>query len=190
MTLSHNIRTDHGRRLRGTAMGLGAAAGALLAVAVGQLATAPVARADDFSDIVEEVQIAIHDGETQLATAAADYANADLADGLSQSVTGWDNLLLDPQEDVFVGTLEASMGHAPTAFGFVDFPAGLDLATAITDAQGIATEGQSIFADALTDFGNADFVSALTLSVDAYNDLLVTAPGLISLGLTDALLGL
>jgi hypothetical protein len=191
MTLSHQICTDHARRLGGgTATGLAAAAGALLAVAVGQLAIAPVARADDFSDIVEEVQIVIHTGQTELANAAGDYSNFDLADGLSESTAGWDNLLLAPQEDVSVGTIDALLGHAPAIFGFDTIPAGLDLATAITDAQGMAAEGQSIFADAVTHFGNADFIAALELAVNAYNDIFVTAPDFLSIGLTDALLGL
>lgn len=60
----------------------------------------------------------------------------------------------------------------------------------MADAQGVISDGQDIFAQALADYGNADFVDALTFSVGAYNDIFVTAPDFLFLGFVDSLLGL
>jgi hypothetical protein len=54
----------------------------------------------------------------------------------------------------------------------------------------VAANGQSIFAAPLFDLGHGNFVDALDLSVLAYNDIFVSVPEFLSLGLTDTLLGL
>jgi hypothetical protein len=178
----------HPRRLRGAVIGFGA--GAAVAVALSQLATAPTARADDFTDVFDNVQFVIGQGQGQLAAAAADFANSEPANGLSMAIAGVDNISVAAQEDAFAGTIDALLGHTPSETFFGLFPSGLDLATAMADAQAAISEGQSIFADALTDFGNADFVDGLALAVDASNDINVLAPDFLLLGFVDSLLGL
>jgi len=167
---------------------IGLGAGAVLGVALS--ATAPTARADNFTEIFDNVQFAISIGQGELATAATDFAQLDLADGLSLAIAGWDDTSLAPQETLVVGTLDALMGHAPAIFEFGLFPPNLDLATAMTDAQATISEGQGIFTDALTAFGNADLVDGLAFSMYAYNDIFVTASQELLLGWTDSLLGL
>lgn len=182
-----NVRIDT-RDSRGAVIGL--AAGAMLAVALSQLATTPTARADNFTEIFDHVQFAIGIGQNELATAASDFAKLDLADGLSLAIAGWDDTSLAPQETLLVGTFDALMGHAPGTFDFGLFPPNLDLATAMTDAQAMISEGQGIFTDALTAFGNADLVDGLDFIMDAYNDIFVSAPQELLLGSVDSLLGL
>ena len=176
----------HPHQWRFLVIGVGAAA----SMALSQFAAAPTARADDFTEVFDNVQTALSQGQNQLATAAADFANSDPAHGLSMAIAGIDNIDITTQEDAFVGTLDALMGQTPFANLFALFPSGIDPATAMADAQGMISDGQSFFAQALTDFGNADFVDGLTFSVGAYNDIFVTAPDFLYLGFVDSLLGL
>jgi hypothetical protein len=180
-----NVHTDarespigHARRLRGTVIGFGA--GAVVAVALSQLATAPTAHADDFTDVFDNVQFVIGQGQGQLAAAAADFANSEPANGLSMAIAGVDNLGVAAEEDALAGTIDALLGHTPYETSFGLFPSGL----------ATISEGHIIFADALTDFGNADFVEGLALAFDASNDINVVAPDLLFLGLVDSLMGL
>jgi hypothetical protein len=182
-----NVRIGISRlRLRGAVIGIGA--GAALAVALSQVAVAPTARADAFSDIVEEVQIVTANGQQDLASAALAFANLDPGDGLGLSISGLNDLFLFPQEDILVGTIDALLGHAPTPFGWGVFPMDLDLSTAMTDAQGVISDGQSEIKDALTAFGNADIFDGLIHFVSGFNDLNVIAPDLLFIGSVDSLL--
>jgi hypothetical protein len=188
-----NVRIDirdsaYPRRTRGAVAGLGV--GAMLAVTLSQLATAPTARADDFTEVFDNVQVAISQGQSQLAAAAADFANSDPAHGLAMAIAGIDNIDITIQEDAFVGTLDALMGQTPFDNLFGLFPAGLDPSTAMAEAQGLLSDGQTFFAQALAEFGSADFVDGLAFGVGAYNDILVLAPDFLFLGFADSLLGL
>nr|ALS91198.1 MetaGeneMark_Unknown Function [uncultured bacterium] len=164
--------------------------GAVASIALSQLATASVARADNFTDIFDNVQFAIGQGQGQLGAAAADFANSDPAQGLTMTIAGLDNLGIAAQEDAFVGTVDALAGQTPFDTFFGLFPSGLDPAAAMADAQGVISDGQDIFSQALVYFGNGDFVDGLTFSVGAYNDIFVTAPDFLYLGFVDSLLGL
>src|SRR5689334_6971709 len=88
-------------------VGVGAAA----SMALTQLATTPTAHADDFTEVFDNVQAAISQGQSQLATAAADFANSDPVHGLAMAITGIDNIDIAAQQDAFAGTLDALMGQ-------------------------------------------------------------------------------
>src|SRR5689334_14008209 len=177
-----NAHIGIGRSGRWRATVIGLAAGAAVAVALSQFTGAPTAHADAFSDIVEEVQIVTATGQQDLASAALAYANLDPADGLGLSISGSNDLFFFPQEDIVVGTIDALLGHAPTPFGWGLFPMDLDLTTAITDAQGVISDGQDEINEALTALGNADLFDALTKFVNGFNDLNVIAPDLLFIG--------
>lgn len=176
----------HPHQWKFLAIGIGTAA----SIALSQSATAPIARADDFTDVFNNVQFAISQGQSQLANAAADFANSDPVHGLAMAITGIDNIDIAAQQDAFAGTLDALMGQTPFDNVFGLFPVGLDPATAMADAQGLISDGQTFFAQALADFGNADFVDGLTFGVAAYDDIFVIAPDFMFLGFADSLLGL
>lgn len=189
LTIRQRATTGIGHsRLRGTVIGL--SAGAVLAVPLSQLATAPTARADNFTEIFDNVQTIISAGQQDLTTAASAFANADFADALGLSISGSNDLSLFPQEDILVGTIDALLGHSPSVFSNGLFPMDLDLATAMTDAQGVISDGQDEINEALTAFGNADLFDGLTKFVDGFNDLNVIAPDLLFIGSVDSLLGL
>jgi hypothetical protein len=176
----------HTRQWKFLVVGVGAAA----SMALSPLTTPATARADDFTEVFDNVQAAISQGQSQLAAAAADFANSDPAHGLSMAIAGIDNIDIMAQEDAFVGTLDALMGQTPFDNVFGLFPSGLDPATAMAHAEGLISDGQTFFAQALADFGNADYVDGLTYGVGAYNDIFVVAPDLLFLGFADSLLGL
>ena len=160
----------------------------MLTVALSQLATAPTARADNFTDIFDHAHTAISAGQQELAEAGLAYINLDPADGLGLSVAGSNDLFIFPQEDIVVGTIDALLGHAPSEFSYGVFPMDLDLSTAMTVAQGVIADGQDEITSAMTSFGNADIFDGLTQFVDGFNDLNVIAPDLLFIGSLDTLL--
>jgi hypothetical protein len=64
-------------------VGLGAAAGAFGVAVMMSAVAAPTARADDFSDVVTNVDADYTDGASMLTAADTDFASNDFADGLA-----------------------------------------------------------------------------------------------------------
>jgi hypothetical protein len=179
MDTTGNVVITHQRRRRGVAVGLGVAAGALLAAALGQLASPPSARADDFSDIVANVEASLgfassdfSDGQTDFGLGTA----AGAAEGLAYDVAGLDNILISPVDDVLLGGLQAALGLTPDAEAnfppvYAYVPTSLaDLETYVeiylSDASSSFSEAQSLFGlDTAAGFsaGVSDIVSALEI---------------------------
>jgi hypothetical protein len=183
---SHIVSTHHSRRRNGIALGV--AAGALTA-ALSQLATAPSARADVYSDILDNVQSVAGVGQSELSLAALDFSQMDFGYGLSLSIAGADNAGLAPQEDLLVETIDALTGN-PLRFYDFGYFAPTDLTTAIADAQGVISDGQVYLGSALSDFGSGDFVDGLAQYIAALNDMFVTAPQEVFIGAADTFLGI
>ncbi len=78
--------------------------------ALGQLASTPIARADDFTDILNDEVAVIDAGYADLASAAKDFAGADFPDGLEQSLWGIDDFLISPEELAVIGGVDALTG--------------------------------------------------------------------------------
>ncbi len=106
--MSHD-RKNRTRRVGGLAV-IGAAAGGMLIAAMGQLATAATARADDFTDILNDEVAAIDAGYADLANAATDFAGADYPAGLEMSFWGLDDFLVSPEELAVIGGIDALTG--------------------------------------------------------------------------------
>ncbi len=85
---------DNNRSRSGVLVGLAAAAGAFGAAAMMSAATAPTARADDFTDIVNAAEGELAFGQTAFTTAFTDFGSSDVTDGLQALVNGsYDDLL-------------------------------------------------------------------------------------------------
>ena len=188
MTQTSSVRVNHLRRRRGSAFGLGAAAGALVAMALSQLADAPCAHADDWTDIVDHVQMAMSIGQDEISAAGTSLLQNDFGDAMIQAVVGWDNFSLASQQDLFVQSIEALAGSPLTDYGFGLFPMDVDLSTAVADAQGLLSDGQDEFNLALSNFGGGDFILGLAEAVTAY-DAFIAAPQEVFVGWVDTLLG-
>jgi hypothetical protein len=150
------------QRSRALLVGLGAATGAFAAAAMMSAATAPTARADDFSDIVGLVEFELTAGQGDFTTAFADFSNNMVPDGLAEFYSGVDNDLWLVPTTVEYGTVAALTGSPIVS---VIFPVGLstptDLSDAVTIAETDLTDSQTLFTDAATALSSGDYADAV-----------------------------
>jgi hypothetical protein len=182
-------RTSRQRRRVGTTLALTAASGGLLAAA---LAVAPTARADDFSDIVANIQSSIADGKADYTAAQADYAlgtPAGDAAGAALDTSGTNDVLLGPTIDIITGSTQALAGETPTGYAY--FTPALDPTTFSaleTDVSNDFATGTTYFTDAEKYFalgtpaGDADGV---IYSLAGFDWDTINAPQQALLGLAD-----
>ncbi|MFZ0715870.1 hypothetical protein [Mycobacterium sp.] len=130
-------------------VGLGAAAGGMLVAALSQLAMAPSAHADPFTDLVSNVEGTFGLAETQFSAGAGDFSSSDIPDGLSNYLAGTDTFLFGPGYDVLVDGYAALTGG--TQAGSYYFPADTppaDFADAETAIQGYTNGAETYFTEA------------------------------------------
>jgi hypothetical protein len=156
---------DSNRSRTGVLAGLAAAAGAFGVAAMMSTATAPTARADDFTDIVNAVEGELAFGQAAFTTAAADFGSSDVTDGLQALVNGSYDDLLGAPDSLYIGTVEALTNETvlPPSLDFNGDPAPTDFSDAVSNAQGAFSEGQLYFSDAATDLSAGDYGDAAYL---------------------------
>lgn len=138
--------------------GIGAAAGALLAGALSQLATAPTARADDFTAILSNVETTLTEGQALFTAGQAEFflgTPAGFAAGLALDTAGSNDNLIGATEDIIAGLTQAAAGETP--MGVFGFPVVVVPAT-VADLQTAVTADFTAGADA---FNSADAAFAL-----------------------------
>jgi hypothetical protein len=113
---------------------LAATAGAFGAAAMMSAATAPTARADDFSDIISAIDGDYTQGSAAFSSALSDFGSADFTQGFAQILDGVDDYSLSPLINLEVGAVEAYLGDA--IIGSQGF--GLDVPTSFGDAVSLA----------------------------------------------------
>jgi hypothetical protein len=161
-----------------------------------QLAAAPTARADDFSDIVANVEANIADAQTEFTTAQSDFAldtPTGFAAGVAADTEAADNVLIAPTEDILAGGVQAAAGQAPT--GVADFDGAIADPASLVDLQVFLSEdsaiGTTLFNIAEGEFGIGTpdgFADGVTASL-AWFDVDVIAQQQGFIGVAD-LLGL
>jgi hypothetical protein len=139
---------------------LAATAGAFGAAAMMSAATAPIARADDFSDIISAIDGDYTQGSAAFSSALSDFGSADFTQGFAQILDGVDDYSLSPLINLEVGAVEASLGDAITGSqGF-----GLDVPTSFDDAVSLAQDayasGEANFNLAATALASSDYITA------------------------------
>jgi len=153
-------------------LALAAAAGAFGAAAMMSTATAPTARADDFSTIVADVESDLTEGQMVFSQAAVDFDDGGVISGLQGLIAGAYDDLVGVPDNLYVGTVEALTNEPVLGPGSFDFnllastPEFSDFSEAVTEAQSSFSVGAATFATAATDFSAGDYGGA------AYNDAL------------------
>jgi hypothetical protein len=129
-------------------------------------ATAPTARADDFSDIVAQVEGDFTAGQADFTAADTDFGSNDVTAGLANLYDGIDQYFLSAPQDFAIGTSEALDNETlafPDEWGFTtvtSFSQGLGYAEGdFTIAQGYLSDA----AEELTagDYGYATYYDML-----------------------------
>ena len=177
------------KKSRTVVVGLGAAVGAFGAAAMMSAAAAPTARADDFTEIIANVQTDLTAGQSEFGFAETDFASNNLISGTAELLSALDDDFVSAPDSVLLGTVEALTNEPVTGFNpdFVGPPA--NFADALTDVQAQFAVAQTLSSEAATalaggDYGNAvgdELESSLFSTVFPAETLLLG--GLISLGL-------
>jgi len=134
--------------------GLAAAAGA---AAIISAATAPTAHADDFSDIIAQVEGDFTAGQTDFGNAETDFGSNDVTAGLANLYDGIDEDFLSAPQDFTIGTSEALDNE------IIAFPDGWGFTTVTSFSQGLGyaeddfTIAQSYFTDAASELTGGDY---------------------------------
>lgn len=146
-------------------VGLAAAAGAFGTAAMMSAATAPTARADDFTDIISAVEGDFAAGQGQLTSAFADFGSNNVSGGLTELFSAVDNDFLSAPNNLLVGSVEALTNESITgsqALGLFDpgsFSQGLTL------AESFVSTGEGYFTTAATDFAAGEYGEAALLDL-------------------------
>jgi hypothetical protein len=101
---------DSNKSRTGMLLGLAAAAAAFGVAAMTSTASAAIAHADDFTDIVTYVDADLADGQFNLTTALSDFSSGDFVPGLTSLFQGVDDDVLAAPDNLLIGTVEALTG--------------------------------------------------------------------------------
>jgi hypothetical protein len=152
-------------RSRAVLVGLGAAVGAFATAAM-MSATAPTARADDFSAVIADIQAEEAAAATAFTTAAAD--GYDTPAGLTQLFIGMDDDLFGIPNDLEVGSVDVLTGATviPASDFEISFATPASLTAAVTEANTFFTEGNTLATAILslptTDYADTALDNALS----------------------------
>jgi hypothetical protein len=144
-------------------VGVAAAAGAFGVAVMMSAATAPTARADDFTDIVAVFQDELDFGNIAFTVASADFGNSDVTDGLQALVNGSYDDLVGAPDSAFIASVDVLTNEPVLNTGIFDFDvdtAPTDFSDAVSTAQAAFVQGQDYFSDAATDLSAGDYGDA------------------------------
>jgi hypothetical protein len=151
------------RSRSGILVGLAAAVGAFGAAAMMSAATAPTARADDFTDVINAVDGDFTFAQGDFTQASGDFDTGDVADGLAKFLSGVDNDFIAAPDNLYIGTVDL-LTNEPVAdsieiglFPESDFTSGL------ADAHTLFADGETDFTTAVTDLSSGDYAGAADL---------------------------
>jgi hypothetical protein len=158
------------KRSRAVLVGLSAAAGAFAAAAMFSAASAPTARADDFSDILANIQAEQAAAQADFSAASAEFASgtAGVPAGLTDWFEGVDDSTFGVAYDLDTGSLDELYNVpvvAAKTFEF-SFATPANFTAAVTEATTVQTTGNNDMTTAATDFSAGDYTDG-----EVYNDL-------------------
>jgi len=145
---------------RGVLVALAATGGALGAAAMMSAATAPTARADDFTEIIANVETIEGYGQAAFSAADVEFASNNVPLGLAGLFDGTYDDTVGVQDEISIGTLAAlggGMPPAPTSLDFNSVPFPTSYADAVTDAQSDYATAATAFTAAVTDLSGGDY---------------------------------
>jgi hypothetical protein len=175
---------DSYRSRAATLIGVAAAAGAFGVAAMMSAATAPTARADDFTDVINSVDADYAAGQVDFTTAFTDFSSNDLALGLAALINGSNDDALSAPDNFLIGTVELLTNESVTGSIPWSFGVPADFSAALAETESILTTGETYLttdastAISLGDYGTAAYeylVGADYLTVAPLDELLLGA---------------
>jgi hypothetical protein len=151
---------------------MAAAVGAFGAATMMSAATAPTARADESTDILNAAEDLFAVGQNYMGIATTDFSAGELAPGFAAYFDGINDELLGAPDNLVVGTVDELTNEPFQAI--LDFPIPIpdSFANSLTVAQEFFTSGETSFTDAATaltggDYGLAAYDELVGLNVTA-----------------------
>jgi hypothetical protein len=164
---------DSNRSRAAMLIGVAAAAGAFGVAAMMSAATAPTARADDFTDVINSVELDYSDGQAALTAAYADFSSNDLAAGLASFFNGANDDSISAPESLLVGTVGVLTNTSvadPLNWGY-EVPASFS--AAVQEVELSFTTAEGYFSDASTALSSGEYGEAAYLSALGFDDAFV-----------------
>jgi hypothetical protein len=156
-------------------VGLAAAAGAFGVAAVMSAASAPTARADDLTDVINAVDGDLTLGQTDFSTAFADFGGGDVNDGLAAFYAGVDNDFVSAPDNLYVGSLDLLANDPVVGSLTVSLAPESNFTTGLNVAEAFFTAGEPEFTSAATDLSAGDYAGAAYLdSLGSLYDVLAS----------------
>jgi hypothetical protein len=167
----------------GVLIGLTAAAGAFGAAAMMSAATAPTARADDFTDVINAVDADYTIGAAAFTTADTDFSGGDFAPGLAALFDGVDDDSVVAPENFLIGTGDLLTNEAVDVTNTYDWVLPTDFSNAVSVAEGFVDDSAAYFSTAGTELTGGDYLDAFmeyayalnAFAVDPLQELLLGA---------------
>jgi hypothetical protein len=174
---------DSNRSRAATLIGVAAAAGAFGVAAMISTATAPTARADDFTDVITAVDADYTTGAAALTTAGTDFSGGDFADGLAALFDGADDDSVVAPENFLIGTGDLLTNEAVDVTNTYDWVLPTDFSNAVSIAESFVDDSATYFSTATTDLTGGDYLDAFmdyayalnAFAVDPLQELLLGA---------------
>jgi hypothetical protein len=142
-------------------IGLVAAGAAFGVAAMISAATAPTARADDYTDLVHLVDENLASGQAAFTISSADFGSGDSSDGLAAFFSGVNDDFLSTSNNALAITVEALTGE-PLNYGDGEWNLATesDFAQAVADAQYYFADGEGFFSNAASLLSSGDYGGA------------------------------
>jgi hypothetical protein len=151
---------DSNRSRAATLIGVVAAAGAFGVAGLMSAATAPTARADDFTDVINAVDEDFTFAQADFAQAFGDFDTGNVNVGLAEFISGVDNDFLAAPDNLYIGTVDL-LTNEPVADSLEVglFPES-GFSSGLTDAEAAFAFGQTQLTDAATALSEGDYAGA------------------------------
>jgi hypothetical protein len=140
---------------------MAAAAGAFGAAAMMTAATAPIARADDFTDTIATVEGQLADGQAVFGDAASAFSSSDIPAGTTYLFDGVNDDLFYAPNLFLAGTVEGLTNETYNLTEQVsDLLTPATFAAGVTDAESDFEQGLNLFQDASIALGDGNYGDA------------------------------
>jgi hypothetical protein len=173
---------DSNRSRTAVLVGLAAAVGAFGVAVMISAATAPTARADVLTDVINAVDADYAAGQGDFTTALTDFGSGDLNDGLAALFSGVDTDLVGIPSNLEIGAAELLTNRPSLLTSPFTVEPEPDFTSALTDAESAFAAAQESFTEAATalSLGDYDYLDVLFVysAVSVYEPLQLLLEGI------------
>jgi hypothetical protein len=150
----------------GILVAVAAAAGAFGAAAMVSAASAPTARADDTTLIIDAIQGDFAQGQADFTTGLADFGKGGISSGLAELLNSTNEYTLAPTDNLLLGGVEALEGDPITSSLYFDdlYDPG-NFANALAQAQEWFSQGEAFLTNGAAALSAGDYGSGTYLDL-------------------------